>query len=799
MANFATFVGTLIGILGVAWAFLILFPADAEALWYVLPVAGLGAFLASKWLIRVSAPTLQRALSQLGGTLRFLSMDVQGEDVAGYRRYLYNHVPLAGGWFRRWAADTLAKDGSPAAAGLLAEFLARGQDVRGRDIALAALQRLTDQRAVDKVCGVWATERHPILAHLVEQKRWMASVPTEVRVLSALLVNDLDVVIQGNAAVIAPLVRACRDVDRTIAERARRAVCLLEDEGAKDALCRLAVEQDDPVARDAVLELAYTPTDEQLRALFFFVTEQWERYDLLDFDRRLLHTAYATASSPLKQRIREKLRSTGRADFLSIVAGDDYDDRIAEMASSEVDLLVQTLVANREWPKLWKLVSEVSFVRSVHIVDTLARNAWCPTSGDERAVFEELAALVGQGLLMSIEDVKKLFPLTLQDQVPGQSLLPPALLRAQARVPGRINDMAFSPKRPVIAVGTGRRKVVLWNYQRAERERVLGGFDRSIGPVAFMDDGTLLCAERTNRVVNVCAIYGWDEGGDRFLLGRHTGSVTALASLDTPHVISTGRDGNVILWDVPQRREVKRREVTRYYYRYDDWVRDLRVSPDKARGVLLTQFGVNLLVLPGLDKLNRYPGCSKARAADFAPNGTALVIGRSNGSVSVYKFAHRVFFHSQSLTRHTGRMMDVHVLPDHSVAVSASSDGDIRFTSLEKGLGMGSVRAPLDRLTSLRVSPDGSFMAVGSSDALLSLWDLRPLGVWGFFLRPLAETTVMTLPILDVLSESGALSPRAKLALAYVACALRYRFRFDIELDQAPTIMAGEFDIEIEG
>ena len=143
--------------------------------------------------------------------------------------------------------------------------------------------------------------------------------------------------------------------------------------------------------------------------------------------------------------------------------------------------------------------------------------------------------------------------------------------------------------------------------------------------------------------------------------------------------------------------------------------------------------------------------------------------------------------------------MEVMVLHGHSVIVSAGSDGSIQFTSLEEQAPIGSVQAPLGQLTSLHVSPDESFMAVGSSEAQLSLWDLRTLGVQGLFLRPFAEATVSTLPILGILSESQELSPRAGLALKYTESALRHRFRFDIELGEAPTIMMGEFDIEIEG
>ena len=76
---------------------------------------------------------------------------------------------------------------------------------------------------------------------------------------------------------------------------------------------------------------------------------------------------------------------------------------------------------------------------------------------DARAAFDSLAPLATDELLSE----KRL-----------SEGLPPAVARARTRVPGRVNDVAFSPTRPLIAVGTGSRRLVLWNYQAAAREQV---------------------------------------------------------------------------------------------------------------------------------------------------------------------------------------------------------------------------------------------------------------------------------------------------------------------------------------
>ncbi len=692
------------------------------------------------------------------------------------RERLYSRAPLIGGWRRRGAARALARDGSARAMKALAEAVARGNDEAVREIALTALQQAADWRGISSVCGVWADTRHPDLTALLVEKQWVASTPPEVRVLSALKVGRLEVVTEGDAAVIEALAQACEDADPTVAGRARELLPRLGSEEAQEALCQLLIERDLHFARDVAIAAGYVPQNEGQRALFFFMTEQWERYELLDFDRQLLRTAYALAEDHLRQRIREKLRAAGRTDFLTIMTGEDYRARAAEMSAGELDFLLQALAANREWPILWKLVFEVPFIWGVRIVRALKSGDWQP-AGDDQPVFEALAWLVDQDLPTRAEELDHLFPL--------------ALLQARARVPGRINDVAFSPARPLIAIGTGQRKLVLWNYQQAKRERVLNGFEHSIGHVTFTSDDDLLCAERTNAAGVPCAIYGWD--GDRlFRLGQHVGSVTAMAPVGTSRLFSTGRDHEIAVWDVSTRRQVAWR-------RAQYWARAVCVSADSQQAALLHR-GLELVTLPGLEHLAFGGSSNVARHAAFSPDSGALIVGKFNGDVVVYKHTRtgRLARERGSLTRHEGRVEGVKVLQGRSIAVTVGSEGRVQFTALEDHAPLGEVQVPLGQVTSLHVSPDESFAAIGNSEAWLSLWDLRVMDVQKLLTRPFARALPSVLKTLNVLVENENLHPNARRALEFADCVLRHRSRFDIEIGEAPTIMMGEFDIEID-
>jgi len=695
-------------------------------------------------------------------------------------RRLYSEIPLIGRWIHQKAIEALVADGSVAAVRLLAEAVTKSPSAHVREAALAELRQLEDWRAISELCEVWAETRHPALEKLMIEREWVASVPPDAKTLSALKQGRLDEIADEDERFVGPLIQACEDVDPTIAQNARQVLGRLTDPQTRDLLCRLVIERDLPAIRQIVLTAGYAPTDEQQRAVYFFLTEQWERYEKLDFDRRLLRNAYAFGDGRLRRRIRERMRAGGRVDYLTAIAGEDYTANAGQMSEGELELTVQTLTENEAWETLWPLAFEAPFHWSVTIVRRLTESGWRPESGGERATFEKLANLATSDIVIEEERL--------------QEGLPPALLKAQARVPGRINDVAFSPTRPVIAIGTGARKLVLWNYQQARPERVIDGFDHSIGHVTFTGDGTLLCGERTNAVETPCAIYRWDDEarGERVRLGAHLGSVTSLVPTGATQALSTGRGYNIILWDVERGREIKRQEI---YYR---WPRGACVSRDHRLAAILDK-GFHLRALPSLEHLALGFSSGVIRSATFMPDNETVLAGGYSGQVIIYEHRWERSFSRdlETLPPHQGRVEGVAVLGDRDGIITAGSEGDIRFFTLNQ-TPIATVRAPLGHVTSLHVSPDETFMAVGSSSSALSFWDLRSLSAYKLLREPLANVLPDELSALKTLIDDEDLPDGIHAALRFADCAIRHRCRFDVVIEDAPTIMIGEFDIEIE-
>jgi hypothetical protein len=657
------------------------------------------------------------------------------------------------------------------------------EDPKIAERARVVVGKLTNAKAraalTNHLCQQWAATRSPQLEEVMLRERFVAAEPPAARVLSALKTQQPELLLESGAEIVEPLAQAVGDHDEMIAGQAQLALRQLKNPEAKDEVCRLVVERDDPAARAAALEAGYAPSDEHQRALFFFLTEQWERYEALDFDRRLLRAVYEAADAAQRQRVTEKLRAAGRADFLTVIAGGDYRSRAAVMSPGEADFLVQMLAAHKEWAKLWTLAFDLPFSSSARIVQLLTQAGWRPESSDGQEALAQLTELAATEMAMSSEEISR--------------FLPPAIERARVRVAGRVNDVAFAPNRQVIAIGTGQRKVALWNFQRGAMERALDGFNHALGRVVFLADGTLLCAERT-KAEEPCAIRGWRDGRS-FTLAEHRGSVTALEPVGQSHALTAGRDHSVALWDVESMRRVARLETPK-------WARGARVSTDGKRAALLYD-GVAFADLPKLKGLTTTAGWEwngVARSADFAPDDESLIVGKFNGEVLVCRHGQPFLeVEARPFFQHAAQAQGVETLGERGVVITAGADGHVQFTSWANRAPIGSLQIGGERLTSLRVSPDGSFMAIGDSDASMSLWDLRALDVPALFARPLACAAPAQMAAVSALAESANLDARAQQALKFLELLLRHRFRYDIEVDEVPVIQAGEFDIEIEG
>ena len=188
---------------------------------------------------------------------------------------------------------------------------------------------------------------------------------------------------------------------------------------------------------------------------------------------------------------------------------------------------------------------------------------------------------------------------------------PPAICQAQARLKaGRVNEVAFSPLRPLIALGTSHRKVLLWNFQTAAVEQTYRGFAHSIGVVAFARNGRLLFGERTSASAP-CSLYAVEDSQPH-PIGQQTGSITAIEPVGELQVLVAGHDQEVRLLEVSaQPRLVSSKK-------FPFWARSICVANSSQHAALLHN-GLTIVELPALKVVAQIPAGWLER--DLAPGG----------------------------------------------------------------------------------------------------------------------------------------------------------------------------------
>lgn len=629
------------------------------------------------------------------------------------------------------------------------------------------------------ICDTWAHTRHHGLAEIIKTKGWTLKDDNRLYPLLTLLQGKGSNLNRAGERIVLNLLNLYENNDPQFADQAKAVLLKLTREDARQKLYNLAISGDHPRAVELVIEAGFLPKDSYQQALFFFLTERWEKYEALDFDGRLLRTMFDAASPAMRQKITGKIRKAGKARFLSILAGRDFRTRLDKMNDDEFKVFVRVLADQAEWERLWQLVFEVPFFWSINIIDILSKGAWRPAAADAQQFFQRLSELAYQPMVVSATEIKE--------------ILKPAVRKAQINVPGRINDIAFSPQVPEVAIGTATRKVAIWNYERGELTRVLRGFQRSIGRVTYTSGGLLACVERTNKSTSICSLYV-AEGENVQQVGHHTGSITDILPLPENHFFTTGRDGIVVLWDAASRQQLNQRQ-------FSFWPRAACVSRDGHYAALLYK-NLALLKIPSLDLVAELTEPVKEpifRCGDFSPDGQAIITGKSNWKVQLIRIGKYGMVDTPGLfQRHRSGLQRIRSIHRNGVVLSATANGEVAFKLWKNNLDLGRITMKGQQLNAVHISPDGAFMALGNSDASMTFWDIRNLDIPMLLNEAFMRSTPAHLGSVKRLRRNKALPLKVKNALKYIETILQFRFRYAIEISPVREMKAGAFDIIID-
>ena len=190
--------------------------------------------------------------------------------------------------------------------------------------ARAYVHDLSNPALLKEMAKIWANTRESLLWQLLVAKKYLPPPGSRVGILMALKLGQDQLLVNISAPNTKMLLSLYADHDEDIVmrETAQRALAQLKRVVAQQAVCKRVIEQEQsPEIIEIAVEQGYLPAEPHQKALFFFLTEQWEPYDSLDFDHSQLQAAYQAAKPDFRRRLAEKIRRAGRPEYLEIISG----------------------------------------------------------------------------------------------------------------------------------------------------------------------------------------------------------------------------------------------------------------------------------------------------------------------------------------------------------------------------------------------------------------------------------------------------------------------------------------------
>lgn len=535
---------------------------------------------------------------------------------------------------------------------------------------------------------------------------------------------------------------------------------------AQDALCQLFTKYDDLEAKRIALERGYAPTDIEQRALFLFLSADWQAYSKLDFDRNLMTNIYEAAERPLRRRLMEHSRKYGQTEWLRGLGPAGEVRWPNELTDSDWELAIKRLLEGQKKEDLWRLSQTAPPTWSAMILDLLAKSGWIPEDEEARVGFTRLSQLASacrqnpltirpnkslhtsaaditclaihpDGQLLAIgssEPRITLLNLPDGDQQPESLLMPAPVTRA----------LVISPDGELIACASNDNRIRVFHIQKRQMVKSLEGHRAMIRSLAVHPNGRMLFSAGFDGEIRY---WRFPFGPEIKTLQPNGGEIFSLALGNAGKVLfSGGTDGQVRVWTVPE----------------GSLVRQIQ-SHTVASTHLAASFGSEMVASVGSD-------------------GKICIWNSNSGSLV------------RSMQNQSGPVTCLSLHPNEQVLISGHQNGVINLWNISSGKTFDPLLKHQEAITGLALTQDGAMLYSSDTGGTLLAWDLRTFlstRLASYISRP------GTLISLQERLKHPQLTASERTWLTFCFEMARWGQRFEIELSNSAPIQTGEFDIEL--
>ncbi|HVN53489.1 MAG TPA: WD40 repeat domain-containing protein [Anaerolineaceae bacterium] len=540
------------------------------------------------------------------------------------------------------------------------------------------------------------------------------------------------------------------------------------DADARKTLLNLYLYQNYAPARERITQKAILPQDPVRRALWFFLTEQWEKYASLDFNQSLLASAYEGAPQDLRRRIVATVRRSGRIDWMQKVYHGRQIRWLADMTDLDWQAVTQLLERDQKWPEYWQLAQSAPPIWSARMLLRLRESGWSPPDEDNRNALERLAYLA--------EECSRM-PILLHSPV---SLRGPAV---------EINCLAANPSGNMVAAGNSQSSIYLWRLPEKQVARIIQTSPGQVWTLAFSPDGQHLLSGHADHMVRI-----WRLEDQRLVktLEGHQGTVRGLAvSSDNRSAISVGFDGQLKIWRIPFGPEIKSIAA------HKGEIFAISLDPN---GELAASGGadrsIRIWSLPSGTLVRTLEGhADTVTSLAVSPDEQYLVSGSRDRSVKIWSFPDG--FALKSLNAHENLVTALAFHPHGRFFASGGFDGKVNLWSSPEGNYLQSLEGFTGPVTGLCFAANGDSLLTSGKDGSLKLWDLRPFLSLSL---PIEHVHMSDIRDTQQAAEDPGLSEAERKWFRFARELIQWRRRFDISLSERPErphVQIGEYDIEL--
>lgn len=505
---------------------------------------------------------------------------------------------------------------------------------------------------------------------------------------------------------------------------------------------------DDPDLKLICVEQSTTPSDERKKALFFFLSEQWQRYEEWDSDYRKIRSCYERNDPVLQRRLVEISRKAGHSSWLQRVDSAVLGGQRSSFSLSDWDLLIDTLTERHETGRLWDLLPTAPLLCTEHIVRSLRNAGFTPVSSEDREFFETV-----RNCLQNLESTP--FPLEGKYFKGSTGMISATLGGSYAAAAFQNHDIRFLNRKEFSAPVDSIRAESL-NVRRI-----------ILGP-----DGHYLAADCSTKI----SIFELPSGKIIKELPQAEPLCGMFIRGDGRHLITLSNRGKAAVYGFPNGVLLKSFESG-----LPDCFRS-SFDPQNERLVAISSTGDII----GLD-------CSSGRVFSLIPYGknVAAVSGTFSGDLisvmdgqgnfSSINLASGKMLHQDISTGITGRASRICDLIPGEIAVIGSLDGDVRVLSLRDGICLNRLKnaAGKSAIIGIEFRSEENRLHIASDNGDFGCYDTE------FFRWMSSAMSLTELPGLSrtdrfVKEHSGA---DVRAAAELLKTMINRRKRFDIEVD----------------